>query len=65
MASCDFNNVAIQKLCYGLKINTTLQTLNLKDNEIGDSGAEDIAAAFQEGKLRLVHLLLNDNQIKD
>ena len=65
MASCDFNDVAVQKLCYGLRINTTLQNLNLKDNEIGDSGAEDIAAAFQDGKLRLVHLLLNENQIKD
>ena len=61
MASCDFDDQAIHKLCYGLKMTTTLQSLNLKDNEIGNEGAEEIALAFQEGKLRLTRLFLNDN----
>lgn len=53
------------KFCYGLSINSTLKVLNLKENEIGDEGAQELANAFRNGKTKISHLYLNQNRIKD
>ena len=65
MSNCGLGDIAISKLCHGLTINSTLRELNLKENNIGDDGAIDIAGAFSNTKVRLTHLYLNKNSIKD
>jgi Ran GTPase-activating protein (RanGAP) involved in mRNA processing and transport len=65
MSKCNIGDMAFSKFCHGLAINNTLRELNLKENNIGDDGATDLAGAFMEKKVRLSHLYLNKNFIKD
>ena len=64
MSKCGLGDMAITKFCLGLAINNTLRELNLKENNIGNEGATEIAAAFSNKKVRLTHLYLNKNFIK-
>lgn len=44
---------------------SSLETLDLSHNQIGDCGAWDLAWALAEPRTRLVHLLLQSNDIED
>lgn len=65
MSKCQLGDMAITKFSHGLAINSSLKELNLKENNINDDGACELASAFQNTKVRLTHLYLNKNFIKD
>ena len=55
---------AVEELGAVLKENTTLKSMDLSINQIGDAGAADIAAALKENST-LLRLYLYNNQIGD
>lgn len=65
MSQCELGDESTRRFCQGLRLNSTLRVLNLKENIIGDIGAEEIAQAFQHGKTKLKALYLSKNCIKD
>lgn len=65
LRSCDFDGGGIEKLCRGLRINSTLRNLDLSDNALDDGAATDIAAAFSYGEMQLTQLNLAENMVGD
>lgn len=61
MSKCYLGDMAITKFCHGLKKSSTLRELCLKENNFGNEGAIEIAAAFSNKRVRLTHIYLNKN----
>ena len=59
----EISEVDLAKLCAALKVNTTLTTLHLVNNQIGDAGAAAIAEELKGNNTTLTTLSLYHNQI--
>ena len=65
MVGCHLENEGLRILSQGLKDNSSLKMLDLRNNSISNEGAKHLAEAMEEGKTKLRILNLHRNRIAD